>query len=445
MIKFSCRCKYVFEVPEDAAGTQMQCPNCHLLVDVPSMDELTGIADDGAYRMSAPPAAHNPHAFDDMRRAYSKEKIDEDGDEIDLRQTHEQFLAAGTEDHFEDYVARGKSPKYDPETGELVRPLDIVEPPHADRPKPPEQIPMATPTLSYAGPGLQSHYSLFFPLIQLFSPINLAAMFFVLVAHLFMIMAGFSVITSFLAIAIVGAGLVAHYGVVIEEIGIEERDEVPRFLRHFNIADDIWLPFAKVFLAWMICFAPGRFIWVIRQNHVADVWWVLLLEVAVDLVGLIFFPAIVLISTTSGSISNLRPDRVLGTIGKIGARYAFFVMLYTVAITIYFIGMLLTPVHSLSVFHAKSFGSWFVYGLIAWGTLIVGIFLMHWFAWLLGMEYRTGHMGFPWVYQKFERYIPGVTGPRWSKHADGGVGLADRSKGFPVQPVRPRQTTPPQA
>jgi len=173
-----------------------------------------------------------------------------------------------------------------------------------------------------------------------------------------------------------------------------------------------------------------------------DTWGMLLLEHGLDVVGLIFLPAIVLISTTSGSISNLRPDRVLGTIGKIGARYAFFVILYTVAFTIYTVGLVLTPFHSLSIFHAKSFSSWFVYGLIAWGTLMMGIFLMHWFAWLLGMEYRTGHMGFPWVYQKFERYIPGVTGPRWSKHPDGGVGLAHRSKGFPVQPVSGGQTHP---
>jgi hypothetical protein len=169
-----------------------------------------------------------------------------------------------------------------------------------------------------------------------------------------------------------------------------------------------------------------------------------LAHLALDVVGAVFFPAILLITTTSGSISNLRPDRVLGTIGKIGARYAFFVVLYAVAFPVYVLGILLTPGHFVSILHAKSFGAWFTGGLIAWGTLAAGIFLMHWFAWLLGMEYRTGHMGFPWVYQKFERYIPGVTGPRWSKHADGGVGLARRrSKGFPVQPVRAGQTTTP--
>jgi hypothetical protein len=446
MIRFSCRCKYVFEVPEDAAGSQIQCPNCHLLVDVPSIEELSGIGDDGSYRMSAPPQASNAETFEQMRRVYGKEKLDEDGDEIDLRQTHEQFLAAGTEDHYEDFTAGGKTaPKYDPETGELLRPHDIVELPRIEQATPPEDIPVATPTLNYASAGLQSRCSLFAPFVQLAMPINLAAMFFVMVAHLFIIMASFAVITSFLALIIVGTGIVAHYGAVIEEIGIEERDEIPRFMRHFNIADDIWLPFARVFLAWMICFGPGFMAFMIYLGRDTHAPWLLLAIPLLDLVGVIFFPAIVLITTTSGSLSNLHPVRVLGTIGKIGARYAFFVMLYMAAITVYFFGLLLTPDQLLSVFHVKSFGAWFVTGLIAWGTLAAGIYLMHWFAWLLGMEYRTGHMGFPWVYQKFERYIPGVTGPRWSKHADGGVGLARRrAKGFPVQPVSTRQTTPPQ-
>ena len=413
MIRFACRCKYVFEVPADAAGTQLQCPECHRLVDVPSMEELAGLGEDGSYRISTPEAKSDPHHFEDMRRVYSKEKVDEFGDEIDLRQTHEQFLAAGTEDHFDDFAAGGERPKYDPETGELVRPLEMRE--ELKPLPPPMAVPMAQTTLNYATPGLQTRYSIWAPFVMLFSPINLAAMFFVLIGHLFMVMAMFSVFTAFFAIAIVGAGLVAHYGVVIEEIGIEEKDEVPRFLRHFNIADDIWLPFARVFLAWMICFGPGRIVWTVWMNMKGAHFELALAWMGLDLAGLIFLPGVVLITTTSGSISNLRPDRVLGTIGKIGARYAFFVLLYAVGFAIYVVGIVLTPSHFVSIIHAKSFSSWFDYGLISWGTLIVGIFLMHWFAWLIGMEYRTGHMGFPWVFQQFERYIPGVTGPRWSR------------------------------
>jgi hypothetical protein len=37
---------------------------------------------------------------------------------------------------------------------------------------------------------------------------------------------------------------------------------------------------------------------------------------------------------------------------------------------------------------------------------------MHWFSWLLGVEYRTGHMSFPWAFQQMPRLIPGVNAPR---------------------------------
>ena len=35
----------------------------------------------------------------------------------------------------------------------------------------------------------------------------------------------------------------AHFANVIEETGPEDRDELPRFLRDLNFAEDIWLPF----------------------------------------------------------------------------------------------------------------------------------------------------------------------------------------------------------
>ena len=430
MIRFSCICKFAFEVPAEMAGTQMQCPECHRLVDVPSMDELQGIGEDGAYRMSAAEPGTDPEHFERMRRAFAKEKVSEEGLEIDLRQTHEQFLAAGTEEHYEDYSAGGTVPKYDPETGELVRPLEVKGEPRV-MPVIADAVPLAQTALNYASPGVRVGYSIWSPFLKLFAPINMASMFFVFLTHVFIAISVFSLFSRFIVELGAGLALIAHYGVVMEEIGIEELDEIPRFMRHFNIADDIWLPFARIFLAWMICFGPGWVVWMFWGNmkitHPAG----LLAAMGLDAVGLVFFPAIVLTTVTSGSFSNLRPDRVLGTIGRIGAKYAFFVVLYFVAITIYMVGFVATPIHVAEIIGKTPFLVWLREGFIWWGLLALGIVLMHWFAWLMGMAYRTGHMEFPWVFQQMVRDIPGVTGPRWAKSVAG----LPRSQGFPVQKV----------
>ncbi len=143
-------------------------------------------------------------------------------------------------------------------------------------------------------------------------------MLFVLLAHMFLIAASFSLILAVGAMVVVGFGLVAHYGNVVEEVGIEERDELPRFLRHFNLTDDVWLPFVRIFFAWIICFGMGQIIWIFGAAKNWPLPITFLSSLSFDCFGLIFFPAIVLITLTSGSLSNLHPMRILGTIGKIG-------------------------------------------------------------------------------------------------------------------------------
>lgn len=411
MIQFSCRCKHAFDLPEEMAGRQIQCPNCLLLVDVPTHDEMAQLAEDGTFRVEGP-IASEPHRFVELKRAYSREKVDEQGVELDLRQTPQQVAAAGTEEPSDGYEAVPIAPKYDPETGELIRPLDVREDmspaPH------PSQIPFAKTALNYASPELNPRVSFISPLLRLLMPINLAAMFFVFAAHIFLILAMFSMFLAVFAILVVGASLIAHYANVIEEVAIEERDELPRFLRHFSFADDIWLPFVRVFLAWMICFGPGMLIWMIGTVKSWPVDRVLTARLALDVAGLIFFPAVLLTTTTSGTMTNLRPDRVLGTIARIGPRYVLLAIVYAAAIMVYYKGFTGTVVNFTAIFLGGVSMAWFIDGLIAYGLLIFGIYLMHYFAWILGLSYRAGHDEFPWVFQHHVRLIPGVTAPRYA-------------------------------
>ncbi len=246
-------------------------------------------------------------------------------------------------------------------------------------------------------------------------PINLAAMFFVLVAHVFLAMAIIATLWSFVAILalfVVGVGLVAHYANVVEEIALEERDELPRFLRHFSFGEDIWFPFINVFLAWMICFGPGVIVWATGTLMHWRADRVMLIAVAWDVIGLMFFPAVVLTTITSGSLTNLRPDRLLGTIARIGPRYVLLAIVYTAAIMVYYEGVNGTIANFIKVFTGGVSFRWFIDGLIAYGSLILGIYLMHYFAWIMGLCYRAGHNEFPWVFQRRSRLIPGVNAPR---------------------------------
>jgi hypothetical protein len=415
MIQFSCRCKHVFEVPEEMAGQQIQCPNCMVLLDVPTHDELDQLTEDGTFRIDAPLPESDPNRFAQLKRVYSRKHVDDEGVDIDLRNTPEQIAAAGTDDSALEYEVVPTAPKYDPETGELVRPLEVrEEPEHIAHPS---QIPFAQSALNYATPDLNPKISVFSPLLYLFKPINLAAMFFVLVAHMFLVMGMFSLVLAFFILSVVGSGIIAHYANVIEEVALEERDELPRFLRHFDFTDDIWLPFVRVCVASILCFWPGM---VVRLVGAIKGWplpQVTVVHMILDFVGLIFFPATLLTATTSGSLTNLRPDRVLGTIVHIGPRYAFFVVLYTVALVFYVLGFIEAVSQFSVLFRLGPSFAWLWFGVVAYSILMVGIFLMHYFAWLLGLSYRIDHDSFPWVLQHHIRTIPGVTAPRYPKIA----------------------------
>ena len=142
MIRFVCNCGNRLEVPEDQAGDSLQCPKCGLLVDVPTLSELQHFTEDGTYRMdTGGPVATDSDRMADLGIIYSKTKLDDDGNEIDLR-----TIPAGRKHprssnfHDQDDDDQGElelkpagdtkpavteRPKYDPETGELIRPLDI--------------------------------------------------------------------------------------------------------------------------------------------------------------------------------------------------------------------------------------------------------------------------------------------------------------------------------
>src|SRR3712207_3737551 len=125
-----------------------------LLNDVHTLSERGSFTGEGTYRLDEDrPRVDDPDRLADLGIIYSKHKVDEHGNEIDLR-----TLPAGRPSvrGFYDDDEDGETgelelkpvepvevqrPKYDPETGELIRPIELQKDP--DRDVNPANIPMA--------------------------------------------------------------------------------------------------------------------------------------------------------------------------------------------------------------------------------------------------------------------------------------------------------------
>ena len=150
MIRFACLCKHHFEVDDDMAGGMIQCPACGRLNDVPTLSDLPHLAEDGTYNVDVELPKDNPFRLAELAIVYSKGTSDAEGDEIDLRNAPEDFRTVGGDQDDDGYAlkddeglsARLAAPRYDPETGELIRPIDLKPDPSAE-PVDPRSVPLA--------------------------------------------------------------------------------------------------------------------------------------------------------------------------------------------------------------------------------------------------------------------------------------------------------------
>ncbi|MGA3066536.1 MAG: hypothetical protein ABSF29_06785 [Tepidisphaeraceae bacterium] len=393
-------------MPLEAAGTEIQCPHCGLLNDVPKMGELEQISPDGTYGLNPAIPPTNPRQLEEMVLAYSRDKMDAAGQPIDLRysekpaNTPETIPLASEPERV--------APHYDPETGELIKPLELQ--PDPDLGENPAAIPVAKRVLQYgtnstAPPRLRPVTAI----RSLLHPINILVMFFVLLIHCF-IAAILSIPIpgrEYLALPFAGVAaflMIAHYGTVIEEIGPLERDELPRFLRDLSPSEDLWRPFANVMLAILLCY--GLTIFAFRLPIAPAPRWRIALGLAA--LGTFLLPATLLTSTTSGTFLNLRPDRPWRMIGIIGMRYFLVVGILAAAVVVYAAGLLMTVGNAVFLFASTSRTPKIFRAILAYPTLIAGIFLLHYFCWTLGLVYRGWHREFPWVLQFHQRRPPPV-------------------------------------
>ena len=186
MIEFPCRCGHTFYCEDAMAGAAEQCPNCGRLNTVPTLSEAQTLADDGTYLLDEPAKRPQPATdrVKELSHVFRKQRTDAQGYEIDLRgqpgemPTVDPLSSAAAIASGNDYHRR---PRYDPETGELVRHLDLHPDPDRDLPK--AAIPLARPALHYAT-GVTLHSTWSSRLLRLLAPANVTVMFFVLMIHL---------------------------------------------------------------------------------------------------------------------------------------------------------------------------------------------------------------------------------------------------------------------
>lgn len=395
------------------AGGVVQCPDCKRLVDVPSLDELTSIAADGTFKIGAPVDLSEPDRVKSLQHTFARQRVDEDGQEIDLRPTLEEVRNVGLPPDSSSPVYL--RPKYDPETGQLVRPFTLGS--QLVEPDVPELLPAAGKIRKKELPApIPGPWSL---LGELFRPMNLAVMFFILLMYMLGQLAlyiGLLIITTFVPIVLAGL-IVAHFVCVIDETGPYERDELPRPLREAGLSEDIWQPLSHALASFLFTYWPILAVQQIASFMGVTAGWFVVLPVL--LVCSILFPAVLLTFVTSGSaLVNLRPDRLWSVIRGSGAAYwlaagTWLVLGGLVGWMVFGPGVFIW----LKLQAATSYGMKdpflrFFILIAGWAPAsylsstmltVVNIYLGHWFCWQLGLIYRRSHEAFAWAYQ---RHIP---------------------------------------
>lgn len=407
MIEFPCTCGLIFRLDDDQAGGLVQCPDCRRLNDVPTHSELGQIAPDGTYRIDAAAPAHDTDAVvADLQYVYQRGARDAEGNEIDLRLTPEERSAIGRGEPVPlapGGRVRTDVPRYDPETGELVAPLDIKQEGAADPDA--ASIPIAKPTLNYATGSAAQRLSFARIFLHLFAPLNLAVLFAVFCMHvllwplLLVVFAGIMFLV--IAVPILFGMILAHFGNVIEDAGPYERDELPRPLRDLGWHEDLWGPFCGVFASLLVCYGPALMLpGLLLRKAPALAAAAPGTAVVLGAAGTFLFPAVLLTLQTSGTALNLRPDRLMAVIAACGRDYFITLSIWIVTAAVYALGWVGTTLALADVVHSVPVPWWLMAWAVVIPALVVGIFLAHYFCMCLGMLYRVHYFKFPWVLQR---------------------------------------------
>jgi hypothetical protein len=118
------------------------------------------------------------------------------------------------------------------------------------------------------------------------------------------------------------------------------------------------------------------------------------------LFGLFFFPAVLMTTLNGDSYLNLRFDRVVSVIRICGAGYWLSFLAFTIGGGIYLMAIGLVNASIMWLFIHGSVHAPIVGLSVGTPALLLGIYLMHFACWHLGLLCRTNRDQFPWALQR---------------------------------------------
>ena len=399
MIHFECTCGEPFDVPESQGGDSFQCPTCKRLVDVPMLSDLAAINNDGTLKLDAPV----------QTRQTLVGKMQAFGNRDDMRNDADAILKVGVNP--QDLMPDRPTPRYDPETGELVVPIEVRSDPDVDAP---DEIPMASAVLGYSNNAVTTternqNLKWWSMPWRLLSGLSLMAICFVFIAQALiaslLLVPALNVIVLLPGLAVFIA-TVAHYCNTIEDFGPNGNDDVPVYLRSVSLSEDVFNPFFNVMVAAVYALAPLFIISLcgLRVTMHHNPWMPMALTGWAGLV----FPAILFTAICSGAMQNLMPQRVLSVVIAAPAQYFLATATFWLATVAYFGAfsqVQIAPVTALQNAGGVQI-QWapiFTNLGIVLGLLAVAVYLMHLASAWLGLIYRTHYAKFNWVLQRHER------------------------------------------
>jgi len=390
------------------AGLEIQCPACGRLNDVPRFSDMGTLDDDGTFKLGGETPEVERERLTKLRRVYSPTRVDDQGIEIDLRNRPEELEIALADDLPAEHNDRGdvNRPRYDPETGELLRAHDISRTDDAPT------LQAALPVMAYAS-GETSRKFAGHIWLRLFQPPNMIVMIMVLLMYIA------SAIWQFLFtpvawllnfppyfINLLLPFIAAHYVCVVNEVAVADADELPRPLRNVSFTEDILNPFINFLFATLICYTPT---FLVHLASASGKEW--LPTVATFMLGSFFFPGVLMTLATTGGFENLRPDRLLRVIRLTILPYLFVVALWIVVagITLWGLaGARAIPIPAVQhMLYSRKVMSFSVGPL-----MLTHIYIAHLAAWTLGLLYRRHHAVFGWAYQQHTRRELGAAAKR---------------------------------
>ncbi|MFT3786184.1 MAG: hypothetical protein QM770_08465 [Tepidisphaeraceae bacterium] len=415
MIQFPChRCSWKISVHDDQAGESVQCPSCGFLVDVPRLDELGNLTDDGTYELNDATPRTAPTLADNRKLPSLLEQHGED-----RRTSLEDFMKIGVSSdeqlELNQEVRPGvpKAPKYDPITGELLLPIEVAQEKVPAGKAIAVAHPAGTPgasgskTLQYA--AVSKHAggvsSVFYPFVGMLKTGNFVVWLIVtlvLAANVAMVTVPIlGLLYMFIIGPFVTVFLVAHIANVIDETGPADHDELPTLLRHASWSEDLWRPLVQVAFSFMYASAPlfAAGIWM-GGTLPPQIYWPLVIVLA------FVFPAALMTAVCSGTVNNMLPHRCLGVIPVIGVKYFLPVIAMGAGLITLVAGlaMMVTGMTGLNATMLSPVKTAIPIGFLSVASLPVlggAVYLLHVACWQLGLLYRRHQSEFPWVLQHF--------------------------------------------